>query len=223
MTEDPALIPAALHGLRAWAVVGPAGDERLAGPQHRTPWPTQGAWLEATCEHERHPAPAAACNCGVHAWHPRPRWARRVLESRRAIPGVVELRGAVEVHLDGLRAERARPYALVQGRRNPALVRRLAEAYGVPVIASDDPGALLDWCRERGLGLDEEIVGTLLGADEVERVRRTRRRRLRAGIVRSAAALAAVGALLALASALMPEPKGDRVLFGRTGPVHVHH
>ena len=39
--------------------------------------------------------------------------ARRVLACRREIPGIAEASGAIEIHEDGFRAERARPYAFL--------------------------------------------------------------------------------------------------------------
>ena len=57
------------------------------------------------------PRAHADCSCGIHAWHPRRASARRILRSRFDLPGIVEADGAVEVHEDGFRAQRARPYA----------------------------------------------------------------------------------------------------------------
>jgi hypothetical protein len=159
----------------------------------------------------------------VHAWHPRRRWARRVLAARREIPGVVEASGEVEIHEDGFRAERARPYALVQAGRNPALLERLAAAYRVPVIESGDAAGLLDWCRDHGLGLEDSVVTELLGPEEAERIQRTRRSRARTNAIRMAAMLAAIVLLVVLGLTVATDPPGDRILHGRTGEVHVHH
>jgi hypothetical protein len=179
VSGDCPLIPAALYGLRAWAVAGEHGDEELVGAYEPVPWPP-GRWLEATCTKGReHTAPGRECTCGVYAWHPRPRTARRVLAVRRTIGGIVEVEGAVEVHEDGFRAERARPYALMVGRRNPALVRRLAERYDAELIDSTDPKVLLAFCRNRGLGLDEAVVRALLGPQELQRRERMAARLMR--------------------------------------------
>ena len=111
---EPPLLVGPLYGLRTWAVVGPPGDERLAGPQRRTPWPDGGAWLDATCERAaEHVAPEHDCVCGIHALHPDAANARRVLSVRREVPGIVECDGPVEVHAQGFRARRGRPHALV--------------------------------------------------------------------------------------------------------------
>jgi hypothetical protein len=215
--SDLPLVPSPLYGLRRWTVMGEAGRERLAGPHQTLIWPPGGAWLEATCP-AGHMAPARDCDCGVHAWHPRLRWARRVVAARAAIPGVVEASGAIELHEDGFRAQRARPYALVlPAGRNRRLVGRLAEAYGVPVVEADNPDAVLDWCRARGLGLEEAVVTELLGPVAEER-RQARRRRARSAALRTAAGLAAVALLLVLGLVATDRP-GDRVLYGRTGEV----
>jgi hypothetical protein len=217
--SDLPLVPSPLYGLRTWTVVGDAGGERLAGPHRGVTWPAAGAWLEATCA-VGHASPARDCDCGVHGWHPRRRWARRTLAARREIAGVVEAVGVIEVHEDGFRAQRARPYALVLGAGfNPALVRRLAVAYRVPVVEASSPAAILAWCRARGLGLEEAVVIDLLGPAAEQR-RRTRVRRARADALRTAAAVAAV-ALLLLLGVVATDSPGDRVLYGRTGEVHV--
>ena len=96
----------------------------------------------------------------MHALHPTHRAARRLLAARREIPGVVEAAGAIEVHEEGFRAERARPAAFfVVPGRNAALVRRLAAAHDVEAVevrgagraARVVPGARLR-ARARGGG-----------------------------------------------------------------------
>ena len=126
----------------------------------------------------------------------------------------MEARGAIELHHDGLRAQRGRPYALVRtGRSNPALLDRLAAGYGLPIVDARGPDDLLAWCRERGLGLSEEVVAALLGPRERER------RRWAPVALRVAAVLAVVAALLLLG--IGHDRAGERDLYGRTGPVHV--
>ena len=215
MNESP-LVPSPVYGLRAWTVVGEPGSERLAGPHRTVGWPLAGAWLESTC-HLGHASPAPDCACGIHVWHPRRRWARRTVAARRAVPGVVEASGEVEVHADGFRAQRARPYALMDTGWHSALVRRLASAYRVPVVEARDADDLLDWCHTRGLGLDEAVVDELLGP-AAEEQRRARARRARTQALRIAAAVAAVGLLLLL-GLVATDPPGDRTLHGRAGEV----
>jgi len=210
----PALVPSPLYGLRTWSVVGPSGEERLAGPQLATPWPDSGAWLTAACA-AGHAAPGPECSCGIHAWHPTRRSARRVLAIRREVPGVVEARGAIEVHRDGFRAERARPFAvLVAPRANAALARRLAGAYDAELVAVDGPGVILAWCRERGLGLEPPVIQELLGPAGLAE----QRRRERATRLKFAAALAAIAVAVGIGLAATDDP-GDRPLQGRTGEV----
>jgi hypothetical protein len=211
---DAPLVPGPLYGLRTWRVVVEDGHELLAAPHRGTTWPTGGEWLYATCERESHAAPAPGCDCGVHGWHPRRSSARRVLGIRQELPGIVEAGGEVEVHEDGFRAERARPYALVLAPGgNAKRVARLAESYGVPVVEVDGQDALLAWCRERGLGLDEPVVARLLGPKPVAE----RRRRVRRDVLRVLAALV-IGALLVLGGLqLTGEPDHD--LGGRAGKV----
>jgi hypothetical protein len=218
VTDTP-LIPSALYGLRTWRPAEGDGGPRLAGPQSGAVWPTGGDWLEARCSREDgHAAPAADCTCGIHAWHPRRGSARTVLAARREIPGVVEACGAVEVHEDGFRAERARPYALVAVRgRNAALVRRLAAAYETAVIDAAGPAELLDWCRERGLGLGADAVDAVLGPGEAATRHRARRAAARRQVLRVAAAIA-VGAALVLAGlALTDKPPPGTEVKGRAG------
>jgi hypothetical protein len=212
--SDVPVVPSPLYGLRTWTIVGESGSERLAGPQRGVSWPTGGEWLEAQCP-RGHAPPARDCDCGVHGWHPRSRSARRVMGSRGRIAGVVEATGAIELYADGFRAERARPHALVlDAGRNPSVVRRLAAAYDVPLIEARRPGELLEWCRARGLGLDEPVVAGLLGEAAIEARRRAQRTRA----LRTVAALAVVAVLLAI-GLLVTDFPGDRALSGRAGEV----
>jgi hypothetical protein len=216
----PPLVPSPVYGLRTWAAVGPQGEERLAGPRLGTPWPTGGAWLEARCDNG-HVAPEVGCDCGIHAWHPGAHGARRVLALRWEIPGVVETEGAVEVHQDGFRAERGRPYALFVGpHANARRAQRLADAYGIDAVRIDGPDAIVVWCRARGLGLARDVVNELLGPDAIAATRQERHeRRKRAGI-RIAAALAAIGVLVAIGLATTGPPD-DCTVAGRAGEVRV--
>ncbi|MGH2824346.1 MAG: hypothetical protein ACRDLY_15285 [Thermoleophilaceae bacterium] len=219
--SDAPLVATPVYGLRTWTVSGEYGDERLAGTYRDAPWPAGGAWLQASCPSpDGHHAPAPGCSCGVHAWHPRPRAARRILASRREVPGIVEARGAIEVHEDGFRAERARPYALLLAPgRNARVVHRLGEAYHVPVVEAGGPDAVLDWCSAHGLGLDEPVVAELLGPGELAARRRTRHAKVRADALRLAVAIAIAGLLVVLGQ-VATDPPGERVLQGRAGEIH---
>jgi hypothetical protein len=196
------LVPGPLYGLRTWRVVTEDGRERLSAPQRGTPWTLGRGWVEATCG-EDHAAPAADCRCGIHAWHPRRASARRILRSRFDLPGIVEADGAVEVHEDGFRAERARPYAFVRlPGRNPYAIERLASAYGAEILDLRRPEELLAVCHERRLGLQEPVVEALLGADAIAERHRARARQRRRDALRVVAAIVVIGVVCALALTL---------------------
>jgi hypothetical protein len=219
--SEPPLIPAPLYGLRTWRLVADADGELLAGVAQATRWPEDGAWLHAACgAGGEHVAPQPDCHCGIHAWHPRRSSARRVLASRFEVPGIVQAAGAVEVHEEGFRAERGRPYALfLAPGRNPKLLARLCRRYGAELVEVPGPGALLAWCHDRALGLDERTVDELLGPGEVDARRRMRRSKTRRDALRVAAALIVSGMLLLLGALFAKDPQGPHELFGRTGPV----
>jgi hypothetical protein len=214
------LFAGSLYGLRFWRVVVDDRGEWLAGPHQSALWPAGGEWLRATCP-TGHEAPAAECDCGVHAHHPRLSSARRVLASRATVAGVVEAQGPAEVHEDGFRAERARPYALaLTPRANAKLIHRLANRYDAEIAEVRGPAELLAWCRERGLGLDEQVVAELLGSGDPAALRKARRRRYRGSALRVALALALAALLVVAGLNVVGDPPGDRTLYGRTGEVH---
>jgi hypothetical protein len=218
MTDAP-LVPGPLYGLRTWAVVGPPGEERLAGPQRRTPWPDHGRWLSATCERDpAHAAPEHDCACGIHALHPTAANARRVLALRREVPGIVECDGPMELHPDGFRARRGRPHALVLlPGRNAGLLGRLSRAYSAEVVEVRGPAELERWCRDRGLGLAPGVVDTLLGPGTVQEWRRTNRRHSRVAAARIVAALLVTVVIALLAYAALPTQRGPHYVYGRSG------
>jgi hypothetical protein len=219
---DAPLVAGSLFGLRTWRVIADDGGEALSGPLYGTPWPAGGEWLRASCQ-EDHQAPDADCDCGVHAWHPRLRSARDVLAVRGVVPGVLEAQGPVEVHEDGFRAQRGRPYALVAvPGRNAQLVRRLAVRYNAAVIEAARPDALLAYCREQRLGMDEQVVAELLGIDDPKERERAKLRKARIDMLRFAAVFLISVLLVVLGLTLVTDPPGERTLYGRTGPVHVH-
>lgn len=217
--SDAPLVPAPLYGLRTWTVVRDSGAERLAGPQQGATWPVGGAWLEATCaQSPGHRAPSHGCGCGLHAWHPSRRSARRVLALRREVPGIAEARGAIELHEEGFRAEQARPYALVLvPGGNARLLQRLADEYAAEVVEVDGPGDLLAYCRANALGLDEPSVSRLLGPEAAAQGQRARRDRMRRDALRLAAALVVAALLVVGGLAIATDPPGERVLKGRAG------
>jgi len=208
-----------LYGLRFWGVVVDDRGEWLVAPHQRTRWPPGGEWLRATCP-TGHAAPTAGCDCGVHAWHPRRSSARDVLAPRSTVAGIIEAQGPAEVHEDGFRAERARPYALVlTPRANAKLIGRLAARYDAQIAEVRGPVELLAWCRDRDLGLDEDVVARLLGDGDAAALRRARRRRHRGAALRIALALVLAALLVATGLNVIVDPR-DHPLYGRTGEVH---
>ena len=176
--------------------------------------------LEAECSvTPPHTPPGATCTCGLHAWHPSRAAARRVCGFRGEVPGILEAAGAVEVHADGFRAERGRPYALaLLPNRNARQLERLAEAYEIELLEIDGPDELFSYCRDRGLGLSEKVVAELVGTEKLATDRRRRRRR---GVL--AAVWIVVLALLlgGIAVAVHPEVQHGKTLKGRSGEIRV--
>jgi hypothetical protein len=128
----------------------------------------------------------------------------------------VEADGIVEVHEDGFRAERARPYAFVRlPGRNGRRIDRLGAAYGAQILDLRRPEELLAVCRERGLGLEQPVVEELLGAAAVQERRRARARKRRNDALRVAAALL-VAALLCVLGLVVDgtDAHGSRDLYG---------
>jgi hypothetical protein len=217
--SDTPLFADSLFGLRFWKVVPDAGGEALAGPHQHTPWPPGGEWLCAQCP-KGHVAPAPGCDCGVHAWHPRRGSVRDVLAPRSTVAGIVEAQGAIEVHEDGFRAARARPYALFNTPgSNEALIRRLAERYSASVVEIRGPRELLAYCRERHIGIEEGVVSELLGTGDF---RERQRARFRKDALRVVAALLVAGVLTAIGLQLTEKPPAGTKLYGRTGEFRTH-
>jgi hypothetical protein len=210
------LVPGPIYGLRTWTVSGEPGHERLTGPHRTTPWPDAGALLDAECSvTPAHAPPHATCECGLHAWHPSRAAARRVCGVRREVPGILEASGAVEVHADGFRSERGRPHALVLlPGGNARRLERLAQAYDAELLRLDGPDALLAHCRDRGLGLGEDVVAELVGP-ETSAVRRRRRRRR--GVLAAVGVAAVAVALGGIAVAVDPGTDHGKVVKGRGG------
>ncbi len=127
---SPPLLTAAVPGFRAWAL---GSDGRLrAAAWDRHYW-SEGINVAACARGGGHVAPHGDCTCGLYAFHT----VHRQLSSELFI-GAVAAWGAMEVHVDGFRAERACVLAL--GRRDgmrPAELRALQRAsqyYRVPIV-----------------------------------------------------------------------------------------
>ena len=220
--SDAPLVAGSLFGLRTWRVVSDDGGEYLAGPLTGTRWPTGGEWLRASCE-LGHVPPDPDHDCGIHAWHPTRHSAREVLAVRGVIAGILEAQGPVEVHDDGFRAQRGRPYALVvTPGRNAQLIHRVAERYGAEVVEVPGPDALLAFCRERQLGMDRQVVADLLGIADLDERERAKLRRARIDRLRFVAIVVACLVLIALGLTVITDPPGERTLYGRTGEIHTN-
>jgi hypothetical protein len=217
--SDPPLIPAAVYGLRTWRWAADDRGEYLIGAYQKTRWPDGGAWLHAVCpERAEHAAPEPDCHCGIHGWHPNRSSARRVLASRFDLPGILEAAGPIEVHEDGFRAQRGRPYAFfVKPGRNRRLAERLGERYRAQVVEVADADGLLAWCRDQGLGLDEGVVEQILGPDEAAQRRQARRRSGRRAVLRVVALVALAATVLVLGAVFATGPPSSRGVYGRTG------
>ena len=130
--EAPDLIEPVL-GFRQWRLDG----DGLRSVHVDQRWTCRS--VEATCRARAHPgrpAPVSGCTCGIYAWYRRvPRLASAGTDD--LVSGAVVLWGAVELHHDGMRAQRAEVVALAlppwAGRKRRRLVD-VAEALGVPAV-----------------------------------------------------------------------------------------
>ena len=85
----------------------------------------------ARCRHtSEHRAPEIDCGCGLYVLHRRP---REVPDG--CVLGMVVAWGALAVHIDGLRAQHARPVALARTSSvAPAMLSDLAARYAISVV-----------------------------------------------------------------------------------------
>jgi hypothetical protein len=90
------------------------------------------------------------------------------------------------------------------------------------VIEVSGAAALLSWCRERSIGMGEDVVAKLLGTGDPSERRRARLRQTWKNALRIAAAFAVAALLVVLGLELAADPPGDRTLYGRSGEVHKH-
>lgn len=176
--------------------------------------------LEAECSATpSHAPPGATCTCGLHALHPSRATARRVCGMRGEVPGILEASGAVEVHADGFRAERGRPHALaLLPNGNARQLERLAKAYELELLRVGGPDGLLAHCRDRDLGLSENVVAELVGTEKLAADRRRRRRRGMLAVVWVVVVALVLGGI---AFAVHPEVQHGKTLQGRGGEIRV--
>jgi hypothetical protein len=125
----------AIVGRRCWGLGETNGVIVLVSGHGRTIWPPREA-LEAECAREGHAPPVEGCTCGIYAlaedWpyydYSGPGY---------AVFGEVYLWGEVVCGERGYRAARAYPRALYLAHRDGKFLKRLRDAYGVPVRLRD--------------------------------------------------------------------------------------
>jgi hypothetical protein len=124
-------------GFRQWRLT----DDGLYSLTSEELW--RSPRLDALCRVGGHPhevSPTAGCSCGVYAWYePCPRAASAA--TRNIVAGTVVMWGAIELHVDGMRAQHCRIAAVALplsrwGKRDR--VRRAAARLGVPTVRHRD-------------------------------------------------------------------------------------
>ncbi len=100
-----------------------------------------------------HFPPEPDCSCGIYAHHPLGKagleWLENVLAADAGrIAGVISAWGNLEVHLDGFRAEIAKPDTfLYRHAEAKDVAERLAARYGADVVEIPDQRALRAYSR----------------------------------------------------------------------------
>ena len=177
-SDETPLIAGRIHGIRVWAIESRGGSASLHGVTARR-WVPGGRPTVASCSygntgsgHRGHRAPDPDCGCGLYAVHPHA--ARTALSylggvsgQPAAVAGIVEAWGRVEVHEAGFRAQYARPTVIAVAGVRPdsdtgQILARVARRYHAELVAVDDPHDLVAYCRDRGLGLSQTVVRSLV-------------------------------------------------------------
>jgi hypothetical protein len=176
----PVLMTGKLHGLRTWRlVIDGHGAIRLGCFGDRS-WRPNGETTWAECvpvrylvrRRHRVASPAAGCECGLYALHPwatrrSAMWCRTVPGDYFAVAGIIEAWGRVQVHDEGFRAQYARPTALlligIAGESDYGrLVASVARTHLAELIEVASLEDLVGYCRDKGLGLSQQTVTSLL-------------------------------------------------------------
>ena len=148
-------------GFRLWRIEEMLTGPRLASPYRHSVWVPHVA-LEAECREEAgnglpkahrqasRMAPLSDCSCGIYAYHEAERMLDGIADG--LVGGAVLCWGRVVIHNEGLRAQFARPLALAATEpifveTHDRNVRRLAAAYGVPLLTDSHLGL---YAREFG-------------------------------------------------------------------------
>src|SRR5262245_5105687 len=159
--KEAPLFAGRIHGIRSWTLRWEDGDAYLGALSAGGRWGVGGV-TEAKCTAAGRPrpgghaAPARSCSCGLHAVHPHvpgEGWVRATFDDEEVI-GVVEAWGRTEVHVDGIRAQYARPVAICLGtaRRDSDrghLLARLADRHNAELLEIRDRAGLAAECRRR--------------------------------------------------------------------------
>jgi hypothetical protein len=184
--EDPVgptvLVSERLFGVRSWQLaVDDDGAFRLHGFYEPARWKKDGKTTWARCElgiqKDRHKAPDGRCSCGLYALHPwnadHCEYIHRPASSEAlTVVGVVEVWGRVQLHMEGFRAQYARPSAIVLIDMDPTspygrIVQELARDHRAQLLTVADVAELKRICWQRGLGLTRATVVSLLKAKGV--------------------------------------------------------
>ncbi len=165
---EPPLFAGAVHGIRCWGL-SEHGLLHGLGIGSAMVWSPDREPTTAHCLRACHPAPDPKCGCGLYALHPYAyRRPARHGPAVRAVTGIVEAWGRIEVHGRGFRAQRARPLVLLAPAPHLARPGELEELeavsrrYELPIVQAPLPAHAREWCRLRELGLRRSVVGRLI-------------------------------------------------------------
>lgn len=124
---EPLDLPDPVVGFRYWDVA----DGRLLPVARAEPWAP--GTVEARCFRHgpAHEAPVPTCGCGLYALHEVPD------QVEGTVRGAVTMWGRLAVHGTGVRAQFAKPVALVRGDLSASALEQLARTYAIPVVAED--------------------------------------------------------------------------------------
>ena len=116
--SNPPLIAGTILGVRIWRT--DMGLCSLRSSSTGARWQTHGGATAAVCvrhDNRYHRVPGKECTCGLYAHHAYrfpPQILRRLHRpDPRTVVGFVEAWGRIELHLEGFRAEFARPVAFI--------------------------------------------------------------------------------------------------------------
>lgn len=175
-------VPGRVCGVRSWTL---DNSSRLTG-WNGAVWADGGRFTSAECpvtdrprdwRRNRGPAhdpPGPDCSCGLYSFHALPMSIVSYAESSpyttdSRVSGLIEVGGRVEVHADGMRAERARPIALILPAGLPeeeaARIILAAERHEAELLDVEWFGlkGLLEWCSRHAPPLAVGFIGELTG------------------------------------------------------------